>query len=168
MKHKRIILVGQAASGKDHIRKTFEAQGFKYAVSYTTRPPRPDEIAGQDYFFIKQPDAQDMIDKCEFYEWVVFNGWIYGTSLTNNLISNVQVNEFVPFYRDPLSVMNSSPLSGLQSVELVYGTTAYKYPFTCQASDAEQVGGFGWVKLDSYTTCISPCADPIPTPTPCI
>ena len=92
---------------------------------------------------------------------------IYGTSLTNNLISNVQVDEFVPFYRDPLSVMNSSPLSGLQSVELVYGTTAYKYPFTCQASDAEQVGGFGWVKLDSYTTCISPCATSIPTPTPC-
>ena len=93
---------------------------------------------------------------------------VYGTSLTNNLISNVQVNEFVPFYRDPLSVMNSSPLSGLQSVELVYGTTSYKWPFTCQASDAEQVGGFGWVKLDSYTTCISPCATSIPTPTPCI
>jgi len=92
---------------------------------------------------------------------------IYGTSLTNNLISNVQVNEFVPFYRDPLSVMNSSLLSGLQSVELVYGTTAYKWPFTCQASDAQQVGGFGWVKLDSYTTCISPCATSIPTPTPC-
>ena len=92
---------------------------------------------------------------------------IYGTSLANNLISNVQVNEFVPFYRDATSVMNSSPLAGLQSVELVYGTTAYKYPFTCQASDKEQVGGFGWVKLDSYTTCISPCADPIPTPTPC-
>ena len=72
MKHKRIILVGQAASGKDHIRKTFEAQGFKYAVSYTTRPPRPDEIAGQDYFFIKQPDAQDMIDKCEFYNDDIF------------------------------------------------------------------------------------------------
>jgi hypothetical protein len=92
---------------------------------------------------------------------------IYGTSLANNLISNVQVDEFVPFYRDATSVMNSSPLAGLQSVELVYGTTAYKYPFTCQASDKEQVGGFGWVKLDSYTTCISPCADPIPTPTPC-
>ena len=74
MKHKRIILVGKAASGKDYIRKIFEAQGFKYAVSYTTRSPRPDEIGGQDYLFIKQPDAQDMIDKCEFYEWVAFNG----------------------------------------------------------------------------------------------
>ena len=92
---------------------------------------------------------------------------VYGTSLTNNLISNVQVDEFVPFYRNPTSVMNSSPLAGLQSVELAYGTNAYKWPFTCQASDAEQVGGFGWVKLDSYTTCISPCATSIPTPTPC-
>ena len=92
---------------------------------------------------------------------------VYGTSLTNNLISNVQVDEFVPFYRNPTSVMNSSPLAGLQSVELTYGTNAYKFPFTCQASDVQQVGGFGWVKLDSYTTCISPCATSIPTPTPC-
>ena len=92
---------------------------------------------------------------------------VYGTSLTNNLISNVQVDEFVPFYRNPTSVMNSSPLAGLQSVELAYGSNAYKFPFTCQASDVQQVGGFGWVKLDSYTTCISPCATSIPTPTPC-
>ena len=69
--------------------------------------------------------------------------------------------------------MNSSPTSGLQSVELQYGvepvsTDTYTFPFTCQASDNEQVGGFGWIRLDSYTTCISPCADPIPTPTPCV
>jgi len=99
-------------------------------------------------------------------------GTIYGTSLANNLISNVQVGEYVPFYRAATSVMNSSPTSGLQSVKLQYGvepvsTDTYTFPFTCQASDKEQVGGFGWIKLDSYTTCISPCAVSIPTPNPC-
>ena len=97
---------------------------------------------------------------------------VYGTSLANNLISNVQSGEYVPFYRDATSVMNSSPTSGLQNVRLQYGVEpvsgdTYTFPFTCQASDAEQVGGFGWVKLESYTTCISPCATSIPTPTPC-
>ena len=112
MKHKRIILVGQAASGKDHIRKTFEAQGFKYAVSYTTRPPRPDEITGQDYFFIKQPDAQDMIDKCEFYEWVAFNGWIYGTTKKQ-------------FYNDDIFIMTPAGLNQLSEDDRQTSTVIY-------------------------------------------
>ena len=76
----RIILVGKAASGKDHLRKRFENRGFKYAVSYTTRPPRPGEINGVDYLFISEEKFVDMIEKGEWYEWVSFNGWKYGTS----------------------------------------------------------------------------------------
>lgn len=78
---KRIILVGRAASGKDFIRKKFESRGFKYAVSYTTRPPRKEEVNGVDYIFITPSTAQDMIDGGQFYEWVAFNGWIYGTTV---------------------------------------------------------------------------------------
>jgi guanylate kinase len=79
--HKRIIIVGRAASGKDHIRKKFEAQGFKYAVSYTTRPPREGEVDGVDYIFISPAEAQVMIKNDDFYEYVEFNGWLYGTSI---------------------------------------------------------------------------------------
>ena len=95
---------------------------------------------------------------------------IFGTAIGNNLISNVHVNDYVPFYRDPLSVMNSSPLSGVQNVELMYGTDSgytYQYPFSCEASDVNQVGGFGGIQLDGYSVYISPCATSIPTPTPC-
>jgi hypothetical protein len=58
-------------------------------------------------------------------------------------------------------------------VKLQYGvepvsTDIFTFPFTCQASDANQVGGFGNIKLDSYTACISPCSVSIPTPTPCV
>lgn len=81
MKHNRVILCGHAASGKDHARKIFERRGFTYAVSYTTRPPRPGEVDGKDYHFITEEKAQQMIDNGEFYEWVPFNGWIYGTSM---------------------------------------------------------------------------------------
>lgn len=78
--HKRIILVGRAASGKDHIRKKLEDRGFKYAVSYTTRPPREGEVDGKDYIFISEEVAQKMTQNDEFYEYVEFNGWLYGTS----------------------------------------------------------------------------------------
>lgn len=76
----RIILVGKAASGKDYLRKRFENRGFKYAVSYTTRPPRPGEVNGRDYLFISEEKFVEMIEKDEWYEWVSFNGWKYGTS----------------------------------------------------------------------------------------
>ena len=78
--HKRIILVGKAASGKDNLRKRFESKGFKYAVSYTTRPPREGEVDGVDYIFLSPEKAQEMIDNDNFYEYVEFNGWIYGTT----------------------------------------------------------------------------------------
>lgn len=71
--NKRIILVGRAASGKDFIRKKFETRGFRYAVSYTTRPPREGEIDGSDYIFITDEEAQRMISSGEFYEYVEFN-----------------------------------------------------------------------------------------------
>lgn len=79
--HKRIILAGAAASGKDHLRKKLESRNFKYAVSYTTRPPREGEIDGRDYFFISSEKAEEMIRHGEFFEYVMFNGWLYGTSM---------------------------------------------------------------------------------------
>lgn len=79
--HKRIILVGKAASGKDHLRKRFQSRGFSYAVTHTTRPMREGEIIGEDYHFISEDDAKILIESNFFYEYVIFNGWVYGTSV---------------------------------------------------------------------------------------
>ena len=76
----RIILCGKAASGKDHLRKTLEGRGFRYGVSYTTRPPRKGEIDGKDYFFLEENEFQALIEQGFFYEHVAFNEWNYGTS----------------------------------------------------------------------------------------
>ena len=99
-RHKRIILVGPGASGKDHMRKILEDRGFKYAVSYTTRPPRPTEVEGKDYFFLSQDECKRMLESDEFYEVIDFNGWSYGTS-------NRQ------FYNDDVFIMTPSGLSHL-------------------------------------------------------
>jgi guanylate kinase len=78
---KRIILVGKAAAGKDYLRKILIERGFKPAVSFTTRPPRPGEAGGQDYNFISLDLANEYIKQGKFLEYVVFNEWIYGTTL---------------------------------------------------------------------------------------
>lgn len=96
----RIILVGPGASGKDFMRKRLEERGMTYAVSYTTRPPRPGEEDGKDYYFLSQEQCQAMQDEDEFYEVIDFNGWSYGTTLKQ-------------FYRDDVFIMTPSGLSHL-------------------------------------------------------
>ena len=76
----KIILVGKAASGKDHMRKILEGRGFVYGTSYTTRPPRDGEIDGEDYYFLSDEEFADMDDDNQWYEYVEFNGWMYGTT----------------------------------------------------------------------------------------
>ena len=75
-----IILVGKAASGKDHMRKILQGRGFKYGVSYTTRPKRKNEIDGEDYYFVSEIEFKSGITNDTWYEWVEFNGWYYGTT----------------------------------------------------------------------------------------
>lgn len=87
---KRLIIVGKGGSGKDHMRKMFQDEGFRYCISHTTRPPRKDETNGVDYFFISLDGAiHDFILKDEFYEYVIFNEWLYGTSKAQFQRSNL-------------------------------------------------------------------------------
>jgi guanylate kinase len=54
--------------------------GLAHSVSYTTRPPRPDERDGSDYHFVDEATFRAMVDRGEFAEWAVVHGHLYGTS----------------------------------------------------------------------------------------
>ena len=77
----KVILIGKAAAGKDHMRKVLEGRGFTYGTSYTTRPPREGEIDGRDYYFISEEDFKHYAENNFWYEYVKFNGWYYGSSI---------------------------------------------------------------------------------------
>jgi guanylate kinase len=81
MSHKRLILVGPAASGKNFLRSKLEKRGFKFDVSYTTRPMRPGEQDGIDYKYITNEVFAFMTQLGSFYEHVIHNGYGYGTGL---------------------------------------------------------------------------------------
>ena len=51
-----------------------------HSVSFTTRPPRPDERNGRDYHFVDEATFRGMVDRGEFAEWAVVHGHLYGTS----------------------------------------------------------------------------------------
>lgn len=78
--HKRLIIVARACSGKDFLRNKLTEKGFKPTCSITTRPPRDGEVNGKDYIFLSDEKVAEMIANDEFYEYVTFNGWIYGTT----------------------------------------------------------------------------------------
>ena len=49
------------------------------SVSATTRPPRPNEIDGQDYFFVTPEKFDSMVARGEFLEHALVFGHKYGT-----------------------------------------------------------------------------------------
>ena len=48
-------------------------------VSATTRPPRPGEEDGRDYWFLAREDFERRLDADEFVEWAEVHGNLYGT-----------------------------------------------------------------------------------------
>lgn len=50
-----------------------------YSVSATTRPRRPGEIEGQDYYFLSENAFKKRVDGGEFAEWATVHDQLYGT-----------------------------------------------------------------------------------------
>jgi len=52
---------------------------FKFSVTCTTRPPRPKEREGLDYYFVSEKKFRELIKKGELIEWASVHGHLYGT-----------------------------------------------------------------------------------------
>lgn len=50
-----------------------------YSVSYTTRAPRPGEIAGTDFVFVTEPEFRALQAQGAFAEWATVHRHLYGT-----------------------------------------------------------------------------------------
>lgn len=81
---RRLLLVVSAPSGAG---KTSLCEwavravpGLVHSVSFTTRPPRPDERDGTDYHFVDEGTFRGMVERTEFAEWAQVHGQLYGTS----------------------------------------------------------------------------------------
>src|SRR5450759_2572445 len=78
-----IVVSAPSGAGKSSIgQRLWQAcPELKVAVSSTSRPPRPNEINGKDYYFIARDEFQRRIDQNEFVEWIENYGHLYGTSI---------------------------------------------------------------------------------------
>ncbi|MBY9067088.1 guanylate kinase [Hyphomonas sp. WL0036] len=76
-----LVLSSPSGAGKTTLSRKLleEFNDVKLSVSATTRPPRPNEIDGKDYFFKSVDDFRGMIDRREFLEWAHVFDKYYGT-----------------------------------------------------------------------------------------
>lgn len=78
-----IVVSGPSGSGKTTLCRRYATEhGFHYGISHTTRPMRPNEKDGVDYFFTPQSKFDEMVQQGAFLEWAQVYGNSYGTSKT--------------------------------------------------------------------------------------
>lgn len=81
MSGKLIVISGPSGVGKSTVVKQLMAQSpnLHFSVSATTRPIRPGEVDGVNYFFVDHDAFQQMIDRQELLEYTEYVGNYYGT-----------------------------------------------------------------------------------------
>lgn len=83
MSERLFVISAPSGAGKTSLVKALlqRLPDLRVSTSHTTRPPRPNEQDGREYFFVSVPEFQKMADRGEFLEHArVFDNF-YGTSL---------------------------------------------------------------------------------------
>ena len=78
---KLIVLSGPSGVGKSTVVKGVMArsQTLQFSVSATTRPMRPGEVDGKNYFFVSRDQFRQMIEQQALLEYAQYVGNYYGT-----------------------------------------------------------------------------------------
>ncbi len=79
-----LIVSAPSGAGKTSLIKALmeQDQRVEVSVSHTTRPPRPGELEGVNYFFVSTETFHEMREAGAFFEFAEVFGHFYGTSLT--------------------------------------------------------------------------------------
>ncbi|MDY6867139.1 MAG: guanylate kinase [Chloroflexota bacterium] len=72
-----IVISGPSGIGKDTIVQGMKDRDlpFHFVITATTRPPRENEVHGEDYFFYSKAEFEKMIEQGEFLE----HAWVYSS-----------------------------------------------------------------------------------------
>lgn len=71
-----VVLSGPSGVGKDATLARMKEMGypFHFVVTATTRPRRPNEVDGVDYYFVSKAEFADMIERDELLEYAIVYG----------------------------------------------------------------------------------------------
>ncbi len=73
-----IVISGPSGAGKDTVIQRMKERNLPihFVVTAATRPPRPNEVHGKDYFFYSHDEFAEMIERGELLEYaIVYNDY---------------------------------------------------------------------------------------------
>lgn len=98
-RHKLVLFCGPSGSGKTtivhHLMEVFPA--MRFSISATTRPARPNEEHGKDYYFLTPEEFRTRVENGDFLEWEeVYKDRYYGTlkSEVERILNNEHIALF--------------------------------------------------------------------------
>lgn len=97
------VITGPSGAGKSSVINEILRRDprLSFSVSATTRPKRPDEVHGRDYYFVSEEEFLRLRDEGKLLEWTEYQGHLYGTPREEverklgegkDLVLNVEVN----------------------------------------------------------------------------
>ena len=97
MRNVLVVISGPSGVGKGTIARLLtEREGYALSVSCTTRPPRPGEKNGREYFFLSREEFLQKINTGGLLEYSEHFGNFYGTPrdfVTEKLQKNDEILE---------------------------------------------------------------------------
>lgn len=79
-----LVLSAPSGAGKSSlIRALAKTEKLSYSISYTTRPARPGELNGKDYYFVTEENFFYLMKGGAFVETTQIHGHYYGTPWKN-------------------------------------------------------------------------------------
>lgn len=96
MKKNLVVISAPSGAGKSTICRKLQHRmpAFDFSISYTTRPKRPYEKDGYDYYFISEEKFNQKVKLGELVEYEEVHGYLYGTS-KNTLQECIEKNETI-------------------------------------------------------------------------
>ena len=87
-----LVLIGASASGKTEIAKCLiKNHGFTKTITHTTRPKRPQETPGVDYYFLDRKTFLEKAKNGDFLETTEYDHHWYGTAFKDAVFHTVVI-----------------------------------------------------------------------------
>ncbi|KAJ8924734.1 hypothetical protein NQ315_000887 [Exocentrus adspersus] len=81
--YRPIVLIGAPGVGRNELKRRLidiDPEKYKTPTPYTSRPMKPGEVNGKEYFFVTREQMEEDIEASKFIEFGEYKGNLYGTS----------------------------------------------------------------------------------------